>query len=237
MNIEDMKAAWAEHDRKLDSMLQLNLATLRDMRVNTARWSLRRLASGVVIELAITVLALLLLGNFISLHLDEPRFFVPALVVHLSAIALAGSCALQVAMIGSLDYAGPVVSVQKELGKLRILRVRTTKWTFILACVLWAPILVVVARGAIGVDLYMIASAVNRADANFYDWLVANVLFGAAVAIALLWISRRFPARFASSPIVKSFMDDIAGRSLTAAVESLESITTFERGTDDGSSK
>lgn len=229
MNIDEMRDAWAEHDRTLDRLVQLNLANVRELRVTKTKASLRWLTSGIAIELAVVSLAVIWLGSFIADHLAEPRFAIPALIVAVCAVALAASCIRQLATIGSLDYSGPIVAVQKELERLRILRIRTTKWTFILGCVLWAPILAVFVRGTIGVDPYMIGAAIHSSHADFFRWIVANILFGIGLALLVVWISKRYAPGLSASPFVQSLMNDIAGRSLTTAQQSLESITQFEK--------
>ncbi|MGK2857313.1 MAG: hypothetical protein ACSLFQ_08910 [Thermoanaerobaculia bacterium] len=229
MNIDEMRNTLAAHDHALDRLVHLNLATVRELRVTKTKSSLRWLTSGIAIELGVVSLAVIWLGSFIADHVAEARFAVPALIIAVCAVALAASCIRQLATIDGLDYSRPIVEVQKELEKLRILRIRTTKWTFILGCVLWAPILAVLVRGMIGVDPYTIGAAIQSSHADFFRWIVANVLFGIGLALLVVWISRRYAPRLSGSPFVQGLMNDIAGRSLTTAQQSLESIRQFEQ--------
>jgi hypothetical protein len=213
MNLDELKDKWAEQDRKLDRILRLNESAVREMRFSSAKSSLRRLTAGIVVELVILAIGAGWLGNFIAEHLREPKLIIPALLLDLGAIALVSLCVRQLIMIGNLDYSGPLVAVQKELEKLRILRIRTTKWTFLAGCVLWEPALVVLAPWI----------------ANLSAWIAANVLFGIAVAVLITWISKRYADRLATSSKLKSLMDDLAGRSLMKAMASLDSIAQFEQ--------
>jgi hypothetical protein len=45
----------------------------------------------------------------------------------------------------------------------------------------------------------------------------------------LVWVSRRYADRMAQSPFVQRLMDDMAGRSLTAATAFLDQLASFER--------
>ena len=121
-----------------------------------------------------------------------------------------------------------MVTVQKELGKLRILRIRTTKWTMLLSFALWFPALVVLLEGFLGVDLWRILGAIGERNGTFLAWMVGNVLFGLAMALALTWLWNRYAERANPSPTIQRLMDDFAGRSLTKALGSLDSIVRFE---------
>jgi hypothetical protein len=174
------------------------------------------------------IVAVVWLGDFIVGHLREPSFLLPAVLGDVCVIAFMGACIRQLAGIASLNYSLPVVTVQKELGRLRILRIRTTKWVMMLSFVLWFPVLVVLLKGFLGVDLWLILGAVGNRDRSFVAWVVANVLFGLVVALVMIWVSNRYANRVDRSPALKRLMDDFAGHSLTKALSSLDSIVRFE---------
>ncbi len=228
MDLEDLKTRLAEQDAKLDQVIRLNTTAIRELQFSKTKSSLRWLVPGVVVELVLTIVAVIWLGNFIYGHLWEPRFLLPAVLVDICMIAFMGSCIRQLVMIASLDYSLPVVTVQKELGKLRILRIRTTKWVMTLSFVLWFPVLLVLFEGFLGVDLWRILGAISDRNGNFIAWVVGNVLFGLAVALVLIWVSHRYASRMDRSPAIKRFMDHLAGHSLTQALTSLDSIVRFE---------
>jgi len=228
MELEDLKTRLAEQDAKLDQVIRLNTTAVRELQLSKTKSSLRWLVPGVVFELVMTIVAVVWLGNFIYGHLWEARFLLPAVLVDVCMIVFMGSCIRQLAMIASLDYSLPVVALQKDLGKLRILRIRTTKWVMTLSFVLWFPVLLVLFEGFLGVDLWRILGAVGGRDGNFIAWVVGNVLFGLAVALVLIWVSHRFANRMERSPAIKRLMDHLAGHSLTQALGSLDAVVRFE---------
>jgi bacteriorhodopsin len=228
MDLEDLKTRLAEQDAKLDQVLRLNATAVRELQLSKTRSSLRWLVPGIVFELFMTVVAVVWLGDFIAGHLREPGFLLPAVLVDVCVIAFMGSCIRQLVVIASLDYSLPVVTVQKELGQLRILRIRTTKWVMMLSFVLWFPVLLVLLEGFLGVDLWRILGAVGDRDGSFVAWVAANVLFGLAVALVMIWVSNRYADRADRSPAVRRLMDDFAGRSLKKDLSSLDSIVRFE---------
>jgi bacteriorhodopsin len=228
MNLEDLKNRLAEQDAKLDQLVRFNAAQVRELQFSKTRSSLRWLVRGVIVELLMTIVAVVWTGNFIAEHLREPRFLVPAVLIDLCMIAFMGACIRQLVAIANLNYGEPVVAVQKELGKLRILRIRMTKWTMMLSFILWFPLMIVLVEGFLGVDLWRILGAIGQRDGSFFTWVVANLLFGLAVALAMIWISHRYADRMVRSPAIQRLMDDFAGHSLTKALRSLDSVVRFE---------
>jgi hypothetical protein len=220
MDLEDLKQSWAAHDAKLDHSIRLNTQALRTGILGKTEASLRWLSWGILLELSFNLLAPICLGVFIGDHWMETRFLIPALALHVCAIALLIANAHQLAAIRTIDYGSPIVEIQKRLESLRIERIRTTKWTLLAAPLLWPPLLIVGMKGVLGIDAY----------ANFgVGFLVANALFGVAVMMAALWVSRRYADRIDRSSFVRGLMRSLAGQSLIRAAGFLDSLARFEK--------
>jgi hypothetical protein len=228
MNLDELKTRLAEQESKLDQVIRLNTTAIREIQISKAKTKLRGLVWGVTLELIVTAVAVVWLGDFIAGHLREARFLVPAVLLDLGAIAYLGACIRQLTLVAGLHYSLPVVAVQKELGKLRVLRLRATKWVMILSFVLWLPALVVLFKGLFGVDLWFILGAAGAKDGSFLLWVAANVVFGLAAALLLIWLSNRYSDRVDRSPALRRFVDSLAGTSLAKALGFLDSIVQFE---------
>ena len=103
-----------------------------------------------------------------------------------------------------------MAGIQRALAEIRVGRVRATKWTLMLAPLLWTPMLVVALRGFLGVDMY---AAFDGAGL----FLAGNLLFGLAFLGAAVWASRRFSERLHRVPFVRRLLRDLGGRSLGEA--------------------
>jgi hypothetical protein len=218
MNLDDMKQLWEAQDEKLDTLLRLNTRLLQAPVLGKAESALRRLSFLLGIELLLNVLVALWLGSFLWDHAAEPRFLLPAAVLHLGVIALLAACIRQLVAIGSLDYSAPIVEIQKRMEALRAQRIRATMLTFLGAPLLWTPLLIVGLKGLLGLDAYAILSA---------RYLIANALFGLAVIPLVVWIARRYADRMGRSPLVQRLLRDIAGTNLNAAAGFLSRIERF----------
>ena len=219
MEIDDLKRAWEEQSRKLDARLRLNTRLLHDSVLGKAGTAMTRLSWLLAGELLLDLLLAVWLGWFIAGHVREPRFLVPAVVLHLGAIGLVISCIRQLEAIRSIDYGAPILAIQKRLGTLRLQRVRATQWTLLSAPLLWILVLIVALKGLLGLDAYAIFDEA---------WLAANVLLGVAVIPLAIWMARRHADRMERSPLVQRLLRDLAGYNLNAATGFLDSLARFE---------
>jgi hypothetical protein len=219
MEIHELKNLWEQSERRLAASLRLNTLLLQQANARKSEGSLQRLSRGILAELTVNLVGLVLIGSFAADHVREPRFFIPALTLGAYAIGLLIAAVRQMVMIAGVDYDEPVVAIQKRLEALRLLRARTTLAVLLFAPLMWVPLLIVALRGFFGVDAY----ALNAA------WLAANVLFGLAVIPVAVFLARRFGDRLKRMGFMRGLADAIAGRSLAAALDSLDAVRRFER--------
>jgi hypothetical protein len=219
MTLEELRDQWSACNTKLQASLRLNAQLLHESRIRRADSMLRPLGRGIIIELLVNIVAVALLGLFMADHIREPQFLAPALLLDLGAILLVIAGGRQLATLTSLDCSVPVIVLQRQLEALKLFRIRTTKWTLLLAPLLWTPLLIVALKGIFGIDAY--------ADFD-KPWLIVNFLVGLAVIPLLLWVSNRFSSRLERLPFVQQLMNDIAGRSLAKTLAFLDSLANLE---------
>lgn len=219
MELEDLQRRWEEYDAKLDRSIRLNTRLLQTALRGKADTSTRWLSRSLTFELLLSLIAPICLGSFIANHVGEVRFLVPAIALHLCAIAVVIATVHQLVAIRRIDYSAPIVEIQKRLESLRVERIRTTIWTLLAAPLLWTPLLIVALKSLLGVDAY---------DSFGPGFLAANVLFGLLVLALGLRISRRYADRIYRSPLVQRFMQDLSGRSLAKATGFLGALARFE---------
>ncbi|MBI4751724.1 MAG: hypothetical protein HY774_24850 [Acidobacteria bacterium] len=218
MNFEDLQRQWATLDKKLETSIRLNTEVLRQGKLEKTKSALQRLSFFIWVEVLLTIPVVLVVGSFLANHWHEPAFFIPGLTLHVAAIGLMGSCIYQLVTLNQMDFSAPVLTIQKRLETLRIHRIRATQWTFLLAPLLWTPLLIVVFRG-LGVNAY----------ATFdLTWMAANFIFGLAVVVLGIWVSKRYGHRMAHIPWIQKLMNDLAGNNLNQALGVLSTLSDFE---------
>jgi hypothetical protein len=219
MDLDEMKQLWNDQDPTLDKALRLNTRLVQAPVLRKAKNAMTRLSLLLWMELLIHGVCALWMGSFLWDHRSEPRFFLPAAVLHLGVILLLSSGVHQLAAIGNLDFGAPIVAIQRRMESLRMQRLRVTQLTLLASPLLWLPLLIVVLKGFFDLDAYAIFSK---------SWLIANGLFGLAVIPAAIWISRRYAERMAGSPLVQRLLRDMAGYNLNAAAGFLSTLARFE---------
>ncbi len=219
MEIQELKNLWEQSERRFAASLRLNTLLLQQANLRKSEGSLQRLSRGVAAELAVNLVGLILIGSFAANHVREPRFLIPAVALGAYAVAVLIAGVRQLVAIAGVDYDEPVVAIQKRLESLRLLRVRTTLAVLLFAPLMWLPLLIVALRGLFGVDAYTLD----------VTWLAANVLFGFAVIPAAIFVARRYADRLGRTGLMRGLADAVAGRSLAAALDSLDSVRRFER--------
>jgi hypothetical protein len=220
MELDDIKTQLEHLDGKLDAAVRLNRRVLDVRILDKADRALKWLGWGLGIELALGVVAVLLTGSFVGDHVREPRFLVPGLVLHLFVIAQIAMLVRHTVATRQIDFGAPIVEIQRRVETLRVSMIRTTMWTFLLAPLLWPPLLIVGLEGVLGIDAYAALGA---------PYLAANVAVGLMVIAIGLLVSRLYADRLSGSPFVRRLMRDLAGSNLAAAQGFLDSLSRFER--------
>ncbi|HLY01502.1 MAG TPA: hypothetical protein VKR56_03295 [Candidatus Cybelea sp.] len=218
MELEELKSQWNQSNRKLEASTRLNTLLFAQWNLRKADTSLNQLARRITFDLVVNLIGIVLLGWFAADHAGEPRFIVPAALLDLYAIALLVAGARHLFEVRSLDYDEPVVAIQSRLQRFRLARIRATMWTLLFAPLMWVPLLIVASRGLFGVDLYAAASPA---------WLAANAIFGLAVIPLAIAVAKRYGSRLARATPMRFLADEIAGRSLAAALDDLAAIRRF----------
>lgn len=155
MNLETLQHRWTELDQDLDERLQRHAGLLRRLYLQTVQAPLRRRSWAIGAEIALNVAALLLLGSFLFHHIAAPSFLLPGVGLYLFALwQLVGSLRQPVAL-RTLDYSGPLVTLQQRLARLRVQSLTQLLWTVALSPLLWPLLLIVGLKGLLGVDAYV----------------------------------------------------------------------------------
>ena len=219
VEMDDLRKTWAEYDRKLDTNIRLSRQLLVATNLNRVRSPLRRLAFFLGVESVIQFAVVVALGSFIYENMATPRFALAGAALDVFAIAILIAMIRQIASALQIDYDKPIAVIQKQLGKLRVLRIRYIQGIFLVATLVWTPLLIVALKGFWGLDAYRLFGTA---------YLVANVLVGVAIIPLAIWLSKKFGDRMGRSPMIQRFMRDLAGYNLNAATGSLATLAKFK---------
>jgi hypothetical protein len=219
VEMDDLRKTWAEYDRKLDTNIRLSRQLLIVTNLNRVRSPMRRLAFFLGLESIIQFAVVVALGSFIYEYIATVRFVLPAAALDVFAIAILIAMIRQIAGALQIDYDKPIAIIQKQLEDLRVLRIRYIQGIFLVATLVWTPLLIVTLKGFWGLDAYRLFGAA---------YLTANLLVGLAIIPLAIWLSRKFSDRMGRSPMIQRLMKDLAGYNLNAAARFLATLSEFE---------
>ena len=215
MELDEMKQAWQALDRRLEQQHALSLQLFRDGRLDTLRRGLRPLLWGQAVQMLIGAAGLLLLAPIWIAHWHDPAVLIAGLVLHAYCVGLIAVGAAVQLHVAQIDYAAPVLTIQRQL--LRLRRTYAVGGALVVGLPWWfltAPLLVVLSRGEIMLRAPMVI------------W--SQLAIGALGLLATAWFHRwsHHPQRAA---LARRLDASAAGGSLRRAQAALDEVARFAR--------
>ena len=213
MELDDLKSTWAALDRHLQRQSELNVHLFRERKLDKVSSGLRRLYWGKIVQILFGD-ALIYFGIMSTLrYLSVPHLLACSVFMLLYGVLIVVLGGIALGRISRIDYAAPVLDIQKRVGALHRAHVIANlaaglPWWF-----LWIAIFALEVKANLGADLFVSAPA--------FVWISAAV--GAIGLFASLWYYRR-------SPNLAAARDSASvPRSLRDAKTALDEIARFER--------
>ncbi len=224
LDIDTLQQRWQAQDAKLDQALTLNRQLLGRLDRTEVESAVSKLFLPVWWDVAMDALLVLMFGLFIGNRLEawdaELRFLLPAAALFALSIAAFASSVRQLIALHAIDATLPVIGALAAVEKLRLHRIVVTKAVFLLAPVLWIPLVIVAVR-ALGGDLY------NHMSTSF---IVANIVICGAFVPVVLLAAKLFGERVLKYRWVRELHDELGGSRFVVARDRLAEIEAFRRG-------
>lgn len=217
MELDDLKQAWQTLHKRLEQQNALNLHLFKEGKLEKTRSSLRPLFWGQIAQLLFGLPFIVLAVSFWPEHRDVPHLLLSGLIVHAYGVLTIVMSGITLGMIGRIDYAAPVVQIQKQLAQVRRFYILGGMIAGLPWALLWIPLMTVV-FGLLGVDMWIQAPSVI--------WIGGSV--GVAILLGTWWFHRwsRHPSR---PRLAKAMEDSVTGGSLRKAQTYLDEIAQFEQ--------
>jgi len=116
MELEELKSAWAQYDKKLTQNLKLNEKLLCKMNLEKTK---REMNTPLFYEISSTTIGfifLLYIASATIIHSNEPKFLIPGIISGLMTILLIYLSVLKIKLLTDIDfYYSPVIDLQKSI--------------------------------------------------------------------------------------------------------------------------
>lgn len=221
MELDEMKLAWQQVERRLDRQQALHDQLYRERRLDRLHHGLRPLVWGQSVQIAFGIFFMLLGIDFWASHAPSLHILTWGISVQAFGTLMILSAARNLHLVKQIDYALPVLEIQRRLATLRAWRVRVEAPVFsVIGCFIWIPLMLIWiqwdwdAMGSSGPDFW----------ARFPE-IGAHFLFSGAMSLLLVfatyWVLRRFGRR-------RWMEDNFAGSSVRKAEALLAEIDQFQ---------
>ena len=215
--LDDLKATWQTLNRNLERQHKLALHQFRESKLSRFRAGFRLLVAGQIFQIICGALLSLIAGSFWFDHLGVVHLMVYGMSLHVYGLMLIIFAARDLFLIKCLDYAAPVLALQKQLADLRAWHVQAALWFGVTGCFIWIPLLLMIFK-RLGADVW-----VQHPDV--VGWLLLSGVIPLVVMAGIIFWSRRpGKEKFASSLVNSS-----VGRAVKRAEALLAEIESFER--------
>lgn len=219
MELDDFKSVWQSIDRKLERDHDTQRLLYREHRLDRARSSLRPLAFGQALQMLLGI-GLIVLGVACwKRNLDIPGFLISGLVVHAFGVANVAMSGITLGLIGSIDYAASVLSIQRRLALLQRFHALGAVVCGLPWWIMWLP--VVIALAGLG-------SHPAGADASTPMWIWISLTV-CLLGLVATWAFYRWSQRTGYPRLAKAMRDTVTGTSLRRAQAQLEELERFEK--------
>jgi hypothetical protein len=217
MELDDLRQQWQALDRKLDRSLALDTRVFTDTRTRSSKLQLLPLLLLQPLQAAVGAALVVFFARFWSSNLEAPALAVSGMALHVLSIGLIVDAVVRMLLILRINYASPVVTIQRHLALLRRWEVRSFNWGWV-GCWLAMPAMLLVAvKVAAGPDLWAVWPAA-------VVWTAVGGLAGAAASLAFVRWARLRGGRLAAA------MDRFyLGHSIARAQAVLDEIDEFTR--------
>ena len=219
---DDLKLLWMETDRRLASMEPVLLLNARLAHAGIRDRTRSRLGFVYFVlwyEVGFAALAVVIIGAYLADNFAVLRFAIPAAALQAAAVLNLALAAGQLVGLRAIDFAGPVLAIQRRLAEVRVVRARSNRWLLLSAPLLWALAVVVVPHGLVGLDAYRVFG---------FPWVAGNLAVGLAVMAAAAWAGRRLSPSSRGLAFMRWLGDDLTGRKVAEASGFLDDLVAFE---------
>lgn len=223
MKTDNLKEIWQHFDAKCDAQINLSKALLKESVTKKSQDELAKYTKTPLMGLLFGLLLQLGLAIFITSHVTQLEFVIPALLINVFVLNQIIASLYQLSVIKEVDLSQSVLTTQMQLAKLQVYRIRLLLVTRLSYPLLWVPVLLVCMKGVFGINLYVGLET---------WWIAMQYLIGFACLALGIYLSISYAKESNPNKIFKWLMDniarhDITGKNLVTTIAHLEELQDY----------
>ena len=144
MELDELKKQWRELDRKLDRSLALNVRLLTESRTRRSKRRLMPMLLLQPVQMVVGLALTIFFARFWATNLDSWPLLISGVFLHALSVGLIIDAVMRTLLIMRINYAAPVVTIQRYLALLRRWEIRSFKCAWIAVWLATPALLLVV---------------------------------------------------------------------------------------------
>lgn len=221
MELDELRSAWQALDRRLAQQSALSLQNFKLNRLDRMRSGFWPMRLGQMARIAFGIALMSLAVPVWVGHWPQPFLVACGLAVHIYAIAECVIGGRNLWLIGAIDYAAPILTIQQQLARLRNAYLRSSFWLGNAWWVMWAPLLFVLVPWE---NPWLPDSAMYGPGP--WRFALTSTTFGILAIVLVVWLMEVWRRR---NPKTLRKFEDQSSRGIARARELLNEIAVFER--------
>lgn len=155
MELDDLKSAWAQYDKKLAVNLKFNQELLRKMNLNIFKKELQKPLIYELSGVAVMFIFMIYVVASSIRFIHEPKYCIPGFISALLGLVFLVYAIIKANKFLSIDYYGSsVLKLQKEIATLNKQVLRLRKYELVLFPFLVLPLLPILFKTIHNIDIY-----------------------------------------------------------------------------------
>lgn len=217
LELDDLKSAWQTLNHTLERQHNLALHQFREGKLTGVRSGFRMFVFWQTVQIICGVAFAVLGAKFWSTHREIMHLVSYGVAVQAYGVMMIIFAARELSAIAQIDYATPVLHIQKQIAQLRRWHVHSAFWFGVTGCFIWIPLILMAAYGC-GVDVWTHRPSVVG------SFLLSGLVLTSLLTGFVLWLRR--PGK---ETLARKVEDDSAGSSIRRAEAMLAEIERFAR--------
>ena len=155
MELDELKSAWAQYDKKLSRSLELNEALLKKINLKDSKSEIQKATTYELSNVVLMALWILVVGYFAFRLLDQPQFGVPGLISAGIACIYFMFAVLKFKKFSSIDHYGTsILQLQENVAGAKALMLHYRKYELLLIPFILVPTIPILFKVVHQVDIY-----------------------------------------------------------------------------------
>lgn len=136
MELDELKASWRRLDQQVQELTLINRRLLIDAAIRKARWRLAPLVTGAAVGAFVGAFFAVLAAVYMLDHLGSPLALFAGGTLFVMSLAFFVMHAGRLNLVRRIDYARPILEIQRSLASLQRWEARSFQAVWIACCVL-----------------------------------------------------------------------------------------------------